>query len=203
MSYFDLACKYAACLEKPSLIIVCGLMGVGKSQLAKKISIYCGAESISMDILRKKMLNIPSQQRHYNDFGKGIYDDETTIKVYQEAFSIARNRLTNGVSVVIDASFKKKTQRLSALALAQEVNANFIVISCECSDEIIEERLKKRELGQEGISDGRWEIFEKQKLTNEKIDEILPENFFVIDTSSDKNETAFRALSILTEKMMQ
>ena len=199
--YFELAAEYAAKLIKPALIISCGLMGTGKSQLARRLSTHLGAEVITMDILRKETFNIPSQERCYDDFGKGIYDTQTTSLAYRGAFDIAREKLSAGTSVIIDASFKNRELRLAAQKLAQEVGVGFIAILCECPEHIIEERLKRREERKNGASDGRWEIFAKQKASFEEINELSPENFFIVNTNNDKNISTYTVLEEIAKRV--
>ena len=81
-SYFDLAYTYAALPEKPVLILTCGLIGTGKSLLARNVAPRLGADIIRTDVLRKELLNIKPDERHFEDFGKGIYADEMSGKTY-------------------------------------------------------------------------------------------------------------------------
>ena len=78
--YFDLAYTYSARLEKPTLILMAGLMGTGKSVRANSIAPRIGAEIIRTDILRKEMLRMAPAERHYEAFGTGIYREESYAK---------------------------------------------------------------------------------------------------------------------------
>jgi len=183
--YFELSCNYAARLEKPALILTAGLMGSGKSYQARILSKILGAEVIRTDSLRKEMLNIdPTQQRH-EDFGQGIYSDEASRRTYEKIYELAAEYIKQGKPVIIDASFKKRTERQKAYALAKNLGVPFYVIECYCPDDVTKKRLDKRIRGNNSISDGRWEIFHEQKADFETINEFSDEFHFKIDTSAN------------------
>jgi uncharacterized protein len=54
---------------------------------------------------------------------------------------------------------------------------------CVCSDKITKERLEKRIRENDNASDGRWELFKKQKDDFDAIDEVPADCYFKIDTS--------------------
>jgi predicted kinase len=63
------------------------------------------------------------------------------------------------------------------------------VLECVCPDEITQKRLEKRLRDNDNASDGRWELFQKQKDDFEAITEV-PENYhFRIDTSANPELT--------------
>lgn len=183
--YFEQSYNYAARLEKPVLILTAGLMGSGKSYQARTLSKILGAEIIRTDLLRKKLLNIdPTQQRH-EDFGQGIYSDESSHRTYEKVYELAAGYIKQGKPVIIDASFKKRAERQKAYALARKLGVPFYIIECYCPDDITKKRLDKRIKENNNISDGRWEIFHEQKADFEDINEFLDEFHFKIDTSAN------------------
>lgn len=184
--YFDLAYAYACRLEKPALIITAGLMGTGKSALAKVLASHLGADIVRSDVLRKGLLHIAPTSRHYDDFGKGIYSDDISRQTYDRALEIASEKINNGKSVIIDASYKKMKDRLDAYDAAKKLSAGFYLLECTCPEEIIKARLEKRKLNHAEVSDGRWEIYLAQKADFEQISEIPEEHHMVIDTSLDR-----------------
>ncbi len=117
--------------------------------------------------------------RHPEAFGKGIYSDEITRKTYDRALELASEKLAEGKSVIIDASYKSRADRQEALAAAERLKADFFVIECICPENIIKERLDLRMSDKGEASDGRWEIYLTQKEAFERITEI-PENSHII-----------------------
>ena len=181
--YFDLAYTYAAHLEKPALILTAGLIGSGKSYQARNLAGRLGADVIRTDILRKELLLISPAEKHYESFGRGIYASDISQKTYEKAVELAAEIIQQGKSVIIDASFKNRSDRALAFNLAGRLHVLFYVIECTCPDDIVKIRLEKRMLEKDNPSDGRWEILQEQKKQYEAISEIPAGNYFKVDTS--------------------
>jgi aminoglycoside phosphotransferase family enzyme/predicted kinase len=195
--YFDLAYTYAARIEKPALIITAGLIGSGKSVLARSLANRLGAEIIQMDTLRKDLLGISPTERHLEDFGKGIYSSNISKNTYDEALRRAISLIQTGTSVIIDASFKKRTERLISAKAAQAAGVDFFIVECACPDRIIGERLKLRSADLNEPSDGRWDIFQAQKKDYETITEFQWDIHFVIDTEKKLEDSTDEALRLI------
>ena len=198
--YFDLSYSYAARLERPTLILTVGLMGTGKSELAQRIAPRLDAEVIRTDILRKEMLSIVPQERHREEFNQGIYADEVSRKTYAEALRRAGEKLREGKSVIIDASYKKREERVFAQIAAQELKADFFVIECICPEEIVRGRLEGRLLDAEEASDGRWELFQSQKADFDAVTEIPAGSHLIIDCSPTPEECDRHAVRQIRER---
>jgi len=183
--YFELSYNYAARLEKPVLILTAGLMGAGKSYQARALARNLGAQVIRTDAVRKELTNIKPTQSKHEDFGKGIYSDETSRLTYEKIYQLTEQYIKQGKSVIIDASFKKRAERQRAYALAKYLGAPFYIIECICPDKIIRKRLEKRKKESDNISDGRWEIFQEQKNDFDAIGEFPERLHFKIDTSAN------------------
>ncbi|HQN25196.1 MAG TPA: AAA family ATPase [Syntrophales bacterium] len=161
--YFDLAYTYAAHLERPALILIAGLMGTGKSLLARRLAPLLGATIIRMDVLRKEILALAPTDRRYENFGEGIYSEEISRKTYDTALQRADDLLAAGNSVIIDASYKRDDERRRAEALGRRHGAAFYILDCLCPEALIRRRLDTRAANAEEPSDGRWDIFEAQR----------------------------------------
>jgi len=202
--YFALAASYveeekpeALLGRRPRLIITCGLMGTGKTTIAKEIAKIEGWAMISSDAVRKQLAGIPSTRHEYTAFEKGLYSREFTERTYKRMNEIAEEFLRNGKSVVIDASFSKKSERDKAYALAKATNAEFTCIELVCPEQKTKRRLTARMHKKGAISDGRWEIFPQQKASFEKVDEFGDEEHIVVDTSTPKQESVKQVMDRL------
>ena len=179
--YFNLAHFYAN--SSPVLIIMTGIIGSGKTTVAERISRALGLPTLSSDIIRKELAEIPYTEHRYENINEGIYSTEFTRKTYDELYVRTRGLLTRGQSVILDASFKKKAERIKAYKLAGETGAKFLAVECTAAENIIKQRLNKRQ--QEGsISDGRCEIFDDFKKDFEAVDEIPDGNHLILDTTN-------------------
>jgi predicted kinase len=178
--YFDLAYRYTK--EKPLLLIMSGLVGTGKTTVAQALSRSLGFTVISADIVRKGLAGISPTERRFEQFSGGIYSKEFSRKTYDEMFAQAKELLSQGQSVILDASFKKRQDRLQARSLAEETKAGFAVVECRLDEETVKRHLEQR-LKEGPVSDGRWEIYEQQKQGFDKITEFTSENHIILDTS--------------------
>lgn len=184
-----------------NLIITAGLTGTGKSTLANTLASREGMEVISSDITRKKLAGIPLNERHLERFDKSIYSPEFSRKTYQQMLDQARQALSRGKSVIIDASFKEAAERERAMGLAKEMSANFLVIECVLDQRMVKERLEQR-IKEGSVSDGRWEIWQQQKKNFDNIDEVPLENHVVINTSRPAGEVVDDVARIIESKAM-
>jgi len=183
--YFDLAYAYAARLEKPVLILTAGLIGSGKSYQARYLAERLGAGVIRTDVLRKELLSISPAEKHHDAFGQGIYASDISRKTYEKAVELAGDKIQQGRPVIIDASFKNRSDRILAVNLAGKLGVPLYVIECTCPDDIVKIRLEKRMMDKDNPSDGRWEILQDQKKQYEDINEIPEGFYFKVDTSAN------------------
>ncbi|MDO8715429.1 MAG: AAA family ATPase [Dehalococcoidales bacterium] len=195
-SYFDLAGFYIR--PKPVLFITAGLMGTGKTVLAQALAKRLGLIVISSDVTRKRLADIPPTEHRFAKFGTGIYTGEFSRLTYDTMFAEAREYLSKGSSVILDASFIKAEERQKAHTLAQETNADFFVLECGLDEDQVRQRLARR-LEEGTVSDGRWEIFESQKKSFEPVVEIPSKNHVIMDASKPVDENVKQVLSTVEE----
>ena len=182
---------------RPILLVICGLIGTGKSTLAAALSGITGFELLRSDEVRKKMAGLDMKTHSYEPFGKGIYSDEFFDATYDALFQEAEQRIGKGRGVIIDASFKKEKYRSRAKDMAESLKVPFLLIECRCPDEIIKQRLIKREREGEDISDGRWPVFLEQKNNFEDITEISKKEHLIIDTGKALDDNIEEILRVI------
>lgn len=170
----NLSSYYAFSMEKINTLIFYGLMGSGKSKNSKIFSKHFPVYRINSDEVRKSLAGILLNEKIYHDFEKGLYSEEVSHNVYKKIVDIVINKNKLARSCVIDASFSKKSYLDDIKGLD---NLKFIKFTS--NDEIILSRLEKR-LEKDSISDGRPEIFFKQKESAE-----FPKEDLLIDTSNN------------------
>lgn len=181
--YFDLSLLYTRGGPRPLLLIICGLMGTGKSTLALSLRDRLGATVFSSDEVRKELAQVPASEHRYVPPGEGIYSAEFTQRTYEELLRRATELLHQGGWVIIDASFRKKEERQRAQAWARHMGAEFRVVEVRCPEAVIRERLERRLL-EESASDARWETYLALKGEFEPVDEIARRDHLIVDTSS-------------------
>lgn len=196
--YFDLAWFYIK--EKPVLLIMSGLVGTGKTTIAQELAKKLGVVVITADVTRKQLAGIPLTEHRFEKFGAGIYSPKYSRETYEKMYSRAQEILKAGDSVIIDASFINARERLKAMDLARRMGADFLVVECTLSEEIIRERLAKRQ-EQYSFSDARQCVLESQKKIFERVSEVPDDQHIVIDTSQPVDslvENIESAISVLS-----
>jgi aminoglycoside phosphotransferase family enzyme/predicted kinase len=186
--YFHLAHHYAMRLNRPALFITCGLVGTGKSTIARALSEALGWERVSSDILRKELAHLAPGEHRYEKFHQGIYSPDFSRKTYRTLLDRARSNLSAGISVIIDASFKKEIDRQEAWALARQANADFLVMECRVEEEEAKRRLARRPTDGSEPSDGRWELFADQKEDFERVEGMGPDFHLLLNTQASVEE---------------
>jgi aminoglycoside phosphotransferase family enzyme/predicted kinase len=167
--YFDLASFYAR--PRPSLLITTGVTGTGKTTAAEVISKRTGVFVISSDVVRKQLAGIPLTERRLDSYDAGIYSEDFTRRTYDTILKQAKDLLSSGDSVILDATFMRKSDRLKARELADEVRADYFVLVFRGTREAIEGRLAERS-SSPSVSDGRVEILGPQMTQFEQVDEV-------------------------------
>jgi predicted kinase len=178
--YFDLACRYAAGLPPAMLIITCGLAGTGKSTVAQSIAERTGFTVISSDMVRKESAGLAPQEHRYEAFGKGIYSADVTERTYADLLERARPLIMAGRSVILDASFIRRSHRKAATRLAKDTGAQFACVLLDAPAEAVRSRLKRRVARGAGPSDARWETYVAQKRRFQRPSELPTERLKVV-----------------------
>ncbi len=171
---FSLAARYAGDLMPPLLVLIGGLMGTGKSSLAAALQRELGWALSSSDATRKRLAQLSPAQPQAAGFEQGLYTQDWTARTYHALLEEAQAALENGRSVLLDASFARRSDRQAAARLAAAQGARAIFLECVCPPEIALQRLGHRWSarlagGQQPItqasqaSDGRPELYEHQR----------------------------------------
>lgn len=141
---FALAERYATGPATPMLLLVGGLMGVGKSTLARQLAHELGWALLASDAIRKELAGVAPAQAQDISFGQGMYAQDWTAKTYGTLAERAATMLAEGRSVILDASFARKSDRQAAAELAGTVNASAWFVECVCPREVALQRLANR-----------------------------------------------------------
>jgi uncharacterized protein len=194
LRYFRLARGYALRSRLPAtLFITCGLMGSGKSALARELSFQLGAELVRSDQLRKALPAAQAPRAEGEEgYDQGIYAASVNRTVYQALLQRAREVVAGGGSIVVDATFRRRSDRDSFRSLAAELKVPFFILETRAPDRVIRERLERRRLDPTELSDGRWEIFPRHRS---EFEATAPGEAIVLDSSQPLAEETDQALA--------
>lgn len=161
-AYFRQAAGYAG--GEPPYFLVCtmGLMGTGKSYLAKLLAQATGWPHLSSDVVRKQRAGMAPGQASPDAWGQGLYRPSATLDTYEALARRASSRLAMGASVIVDASFREQSWRERFLELAAAQGAIPLLVEVYASPRVVAERLARREAAQNSPSDGRRELVAAQ-----------------------------------------
>ncbi len=143
-SLFALAASYASGPSRPTLLMMGGVMGTGKSTLARALQHELGWALFSSDTMRKQLAHLDPAQPLADAFGQGVYSPERTAHTYQTMLDEAGAALASGRSVLLDASFIRRADRQAAAHEATAHGAHTIFVECVCPREVALQRLAQR-----------------------------------------------------------
>ena len=195
--YFELACRYAETLPPAMLIITCGFTATGKSSLARRLGELAGIDVVTSDVVRKGLAGLAPSEHRFEPFRAGIYSPEFTVRTYEALLAEGRERLREGRSVILDASFLRREQRRAAIRLAGEEGAQFACLTLRASDDAVRRRLARRLREGGDPSDARWEIYAAQKRRFQRPSEVPPGRLIAVDAEQPPAREARAVLRAL------
>jgi aminoglycoside phosphotransferase family enzyme/predicted kinase len=142
-SYFALAQR---CLEPwpPSLVVIGGLSGTGKSTLAYRLAPNLGAgpgaRVLRSDVIRKRLFGLAPETR----LDARAYQVDVTMRVYTRLMEDAAVLLASGQTVIVDAVFARPEERAAIRAVAASANLPFYGFWLEAPAAILEKRVSNR-----------------------------------------------------------
>ncbi len=166
-----------------------GLIASGKSTLAELFAGKHGLPCYNTDRVRKELARIDPTERRPDRMNQGIYTPQFTQKTYQAMLDRAAEDLQQGAgSVVLDGSYSTLADRDKVVKLAKSSVAEPLFILCGCSDEEVKRRLELRAQDPNAVSDGRWEIYIKQKEKFIFPDELPENQRILLDTEAEPEQ---------------
>ena len=170
LRYFRLARGYVLRERLPlTLFITCGTMGSGKSAVAGTLARELGLPLLRSDLVRKERAAIPPEVHRDEGFNEGLYTAEQTAATYAALQELAEQHLAGGRSVIVDASFRSRTERDACRSLAGRYGARLRILATVCPEEVVRQRLTARRQQPGEVSDGRWEIFPQHQANFEPL----------------------------------
>jgi len=167
---------------RPDLFIFFGLIATGKSTVAQAFAESRDLAYYNSDVVRKELAGLSPQAHQRETTDQGIYTSEFTAKTYAALLERAELDLAQGQGVVLDASYQRKADRDQVRMLAQRLGVRLYCILCVCPEEEMKRRMAKRALDPQAVSDGRWEIYLKQKERFEAPTELTPDQLITLST---------------------
>jgi aminoglycoside phosphotransferase family enzyme/predicted kinase len=142
-AYLGLAESYTR-PPRPGLLITCGLSGSGKSHHTRHLLMEAPLVRIRSDVERKRLAGLEIEADSGSGLESGIYDPEFSRRTYVHLSDLAGMILRAGFSVVVDATFLKRSQREWFQTLAEELGVPFGMLDFQAPEQILQERIRQR-----------------------------------------------------------
>ena len=160
----------------PRLVCVGGVIGAGKTTVAKSLAAGGKAVHLAADAIRKHLAGVG----HDESAPAEAYSEEFTEKVQAELLRRARVVLEARRSVVLDTTFCAASLRRRARDLAMELSAPFRFFECRAPEAVLRERLRAR---RGGLSDAREDLLPRFLEAWETEDGLEISQKTVVDTT--------------------
>jgi hypothetical protein len=164
------------------LFVFFGMIASGKSTLAEAWAEKSRLTWYNTDRLRKELAGLAPASRQREAVDQGIYSKDFSRKTYTALLDAAETELRKGRGVVLDGSYQSRHERQRVRELARRLAVGVYFIQCICPENLLKERMEKRALDPGAVSDGRWEIYLKQKERFEPPVELPDSELLVINT---------------------
>ncbi|HKV84912.1 MAG TPA: AAA family ATPase [Ktedonobacterales bacterium] len=209
---FELAARYASGPAEPTLLLIGGRMGTGKTTLGAALRHELGWELLSSDATRKRLAGVAEDALYPEAFGAGLYSAEWNARTYAGLRDEAARALAEGRSVIVDAAFGRRADRMALVTLGNDMGARVIYCECRCPREEALRRLEARwrervdgagaataDAERVEASDGRPAIAEAQTAAWEPFDDAVESaiQYAALTTTEPLSVTVAHALDAL------
>jgi predicted kinase len=169
----------------PTLLVVMGLMGTGKSRLARLVGERLGWPVINSDTTRKELAGLDPTTKVHVAFEAGLYDPAMSARV--ELLSAGRN-------VILDGSYKRVDEREALVDAAKSAGGRAVLVRVTCDEAEVRRRLAARVQGATE-SDGRLELLGAQKTDFDPPSGRSAGLTHEVDNSGDPAEVAAKIIA--------
>jgi uncharacterized protein len=168
----------------PTLFIMHGPSGSGKSWLSEQLVPLLGVVRVRSDVERKRLGGTPTSAARNVGFQQGLYTPEISHRTYARLLECAESCLKGGVDVIVDAAFLNGADRRLFLDLAIRAGFRFIILACEADPGVLTERIQKRAQLRIDPSDAGVEVLNRQLQNSDPLSADEQSAALVVDTAA-------------------
>ena len=165
-----------------TVVVVCGLPGVGKTTIAKDLAPLINAVVLSSDKIRKELIPNPTYKRQERKL------------IYNVLLIIAKYLHKSGINCILDATFNTENSRKEMMKKIGLFQEQVCIVECICRDDIVISRLKDRK---NDYSDADVSIYKKMK----RIYEPIKQKHIIINTNQQAPKTNAKEIASQILKM--
>ena len=193
--HFQLAVRYARQFATPRLIVVGGLIGTGKSTLARTLAQSLGATWLRTDEIRLREFS--HYRRPKQGFAGGLYAPHISERVYQRLMHRAETLVRQGRSVVCDGTFSKASGRVVLRDIAKRHGASFHFFECVVPRTVALRRVATRYAKRSDLSEAQPEHYDRLKAGFEPVRGWSARDWTRLSDHRPARATAAAALGVL------
>ena len=156
--------------RRGGLVLVCGIVGTGKSSVAELAADALPGVVISSDRVRKRLAGLAPAERAGGAWGRGLYTAERTQQVYAALLERAEPVVASGRAAILDATFARTGFRDQARRWAEARGAPVVLVEVRCERGLVLERLARRAREGRDPSDAGPELYERSAAAFEPTD---------------------------------
>lgn len=156
-------------VAEPTLIIVSGLPGTGKSYFSKRLAERVRFLVLESDALRKSLFSPPS------------YSSRESAQLFRTIHRLLRDLLNKGIPVILDATNLSERFREQLYSIAEQLNTRLVLVRVEAPPEVVYRRLEERVKDSGNMSDADWKVYRQMQPSVDRI----RRKHYVVNTSKD------------------
>jgi predicted kinase len=158
-------------VAKPSLVVVSGLPGTGKSYFCRRLAEMIPLVIVESDRLRRLLFPYPR------------YSAQESFRLFQACYRLVEELLRSGITVALDATNLEERHRERLYHIADQMGAALVIVWTDAPLEVVSQRLEGRKsmMDPGDQSEADLTVYHRMRPTVERI----RRSHLVVDTSKD------------------
>jgi hypothetical protein len=148
--------------REPALVVMHGLSGSGKTTVSQALVEALGGVRLRSDVERKRLHGLEALARTNSAPGAGLYAPQVDRYTYGRLAELAGEILEAGWTAIVDAAFLKRAWREMFRAFAHERRVPFVLVACAAPDDVLRDRVARREREGKDASEAGVAVLERQ-----------------------------------------
>jgi predicted kinase len=179
---------------RPALILAHGLSGCGKTTLSQPLIEALGAVRVRSDLERKRAHGFAPLASSGSGVGSGLYSAVVNAATYRRLGELAREVLRAGFSVVVDAACLKRAEREGFRAIAEQLEAPFVILDFHAPVDVLRARITQRLARADDASEADLAVLEHQLAAREPLTPAEMAATFMVDGTGPPAHAMWRPL---------